>query len=114
MNKHSTIETKIDQELENAQLARQKGNEGMARVCARRAAGIAVRYYFIQTTKLDPKESPFEILRSFSELPNIPSEINKLTKNLTMQVSKSFELPDGIDLIDDANKLCNYLLKFQY
>ena len=113
MNKISITETKINKELENAQLARQIGNEGMARVCARRAAGIAVRYFFIHTTKSDPKESPFDLLRTFSELPNIPSEISKLTRNLTKQVSKSFELPDGIDLIDDAKKLCDYLTKFQ-
>ena len=35
-------------EFERAASARRKGNEGQARVCARRAAGIAIREYLIR------------------------------------------------------------------
>jgi hypothetical protein len=35
----------IEAELEKADLARLSGNEGRARVCARRAAGIAARAF---------------------------------------------------------------------
>ena len=36
---------KLQKEFERAQIARASGNEGQARVCARRAAGIAIREY---------------------------------------------------------------------
>ena len=35
----------IEAEFEKAEQARRRGNEGQARVCARRAAGIAIREY---------------------------------------------------------------------
>jgi len=37
---------KLEIEFERAETARSSGNEGQARVCARRAAGIAIREYY--------------------------------------------------------------------
>ena len=37
---------KLNLEFQRAEDARAKNNEGQARVCARRAAGIAIREYF--------------------------------------------------------------------
>ena len=65
MNEQPSIEDRISHELRNAQLARQRGNEGMARVCARRAAGMAVSNYFREAGNFNPLESPFEMLRKF-------------------------------------------------
>ncbi|MGH2523812.1 MAG: hypothetical protein ACRDH2_15005, partial [Anaerolineales bacterium] len=38
----------IEKELARAQEAREAGNEGQARVCARRAAGLAIRAWYQQ------------------------------------------------------------------
>jgi len=108
--KKLTAISEINSELESAYLARQSGNEGKARVCARRAAGIAVRNYFLETSKVERKESAFELIRIFSEQPDLPPEIKQLASNLTLRVTKSFNLPVGVDLIDDAQRLCDYLL----
>jgi len=109
MKKKLTFTSEINSELENAHLARQSGNEGKARVCARRAAGIAVRNYFLETSKGEQIKSSFELIRIFSEQPGLPPEIKKIASNLTLRVTKSFDLPEEVDLIEDAQKLCNYL-----
>ncbi|MFC2064567.1 hypothetical protein ACFLXB_05685 [Chloroflexota bacterium] len=105
MIEQPSIEDRISRELKNAQFARQRGNEGMARVCARRAAGIVVSNYFREAENFDPLESPFEMLEKFSELSNLPPVITKLARNFTLRVSRSFELPEGVDLIKDAKKI---------
>ena len=47
-------QAEIQAELEKAQQARARGNEGQARVCARRAAGIAAREYFALARRPTP------------------------------------------------------------
>lgn len=43
-----TWRERVDRELAAAEAARSRGNEGMARVCARRAAGWAAQAYLAQ------------------------------------------------------------------
>ena len=50
MNQYDDCKIKYDQEINRAEKARQDGNEGMARVCARRAAGIVVGEYLLPTS----------------------------------------------------------------
>lgn len=99
----------IEKEIEKAIHARKNGNEGQARVCARRAAGLAVRKYFEKKEIPIYHKSAYELLISIIQQPNIPSIARENAIHLTLRVSESFKLPDEIDLIDDARSLCNIL-----
>ena len=52
MTKTQTLE-QIEKELAGAGQARHVGNEGMIRVCARRAAGIAIGHWLQENRHLD-------------------------------------------------------------
>ena len=102
---------KIKNELEKARSSRDKGNEGMARVCARRAAGIAVREY-LQSKNIDPPAlNNFEILSDEKLLSYLPIEITDHLNHLTMRVDENYNLPPEIDLIYDAEMVIQLMLK---
>jgi hypothetical protein len=100
----------ISTELERAEAARAYGNEGRARVCARRAAGMAARD-FLNRRKLFPfnsaqngkrSVSSYEALKTLGRYPGLAPEIKQAVDNLTLRVSEEFKLPSGIDLIEEA------------
>jgi hypothetical protein len=62
--KESNYDQQIENEIQNATLARKRGNEGQARVCARRAAGIAVRKYYERMNIPITNKSAYELLLS--------------------------------------------------
>jgi len=101
----------IQTELDKAKQARAKGNEGQARVCARRAAGIAVREYFSQQGKSFRTSSAYDLLHELAYEAGISSELRQSAEYLTLRVNEEFKLPVDVDLIEEARKLCEALLK---
>lgn len=105
----NNLKLAIENEIQNARAARTNGNEGRARVCARRAAGIGLREYFVKHSLPVDGLSGYQLLQAFINLPDIPTSVRQNAINLTSRVTESFQLPDNIDLISDALSLCNYL-----
>ena len=103
----------IRAELELAYAARAAGNEGRARVCARRAAGLAARDYFeLHGIMLDnagqnrlSSVSAYQALQALAGLAELAPDLINAAQNLTTRVSLEFQLPKGIDLINEAQKL---------
>lgn len=95
----------FEQEMSSAHQARAQGNEGQARVCARRAAGAAIGS-FIQLHGL-PFEgrSAYDRLAFLSNLPGLPNETYQSISLLMMQVNTDFSLPVDVDLIKEAQCL---------
>jgi mycoredoxin len=89
-------------ELEKAELARQTGNEGRARVCARRAAGIAARDFL---TRQGFRLSAYKALQVLAEFPGLSPDLQIIVSHLTTHVTETFTLPMDADLIADARKL---------
>lgn len=104
-------QTQIKAEFDRAEQARAKGNEGQARVCARRAAGIAIREYFTSNGINIPNTSAYDLLNLLKEDSLLPSELKLVTEHLTVRVTEEFKLPVNADLIAEARLLCNWLLK---
>jgi len=95
---------KFDAEILRAESARKDGNEGMARVCARRAAGAMVREYF-QRNRIAQTKSQIAALRNLRDLsqsPHIPEEIRVVAEHFTWQITTDHTLPENADLIADA------------
>jgi hypothetical protein len=51
-----------------------------------------------------------DALTILGEDPSVSSEIRELIAHLGLRVDESFKLPEGIDLLGDAQRLCSLLL----
>ncbi len=103
-------QTQIKVEFDRAEQARAKKNEGQARVCARRAAGIAIRDYFTRNGKPIPNTSAYDLLNLLKEDPLLPPDLKLIIDHLTVRVTEEFKLPVEADLIAEARILCDWLL----
>ena len=102
---------KIAQEFQAAFDARAIKNEGKARVCARRAAGVAIREYLSRQGIEPPRsKSAYELLKFLDEMDETPADIRQATVYLRLRVTEEFRLPVDVDLIAEAQKLCAALL----
>jgi hypothetical protein len=104
------LQTQINVEFERAEQARAKGNEGQARVCARRAAGIALRDYFTRQGTHAPSSSAYDLLNLLKGDPRLPLNLKLAAGHLTVRVTEEFKLPVDADLIAEAKILCAWLV----
>ena len=98
------------QEIKRAEQCRARKNEGQARVCARRAAGIAVREYLARRGLTALSSSAYDLLKFLLELRDQPAEVLQSAAHLTLRVDDEFKLPEGVDLIHEARALAGLLL----
>jgi len=99
-----------DIEIKNAKSARAMGNEGRARVCARRAAGLVIGEYLRSKDYTLPAASAYDRLRLLNSLPDLPDEVYQVTGHLLERVNSNYQLPADADLIKDAEWLRTTLL----
>lgn len=95
----------FEAELALAEAARRDGNEGRARVCARRAAGMVVRSYLEKRGQVVRSRSAYDYLRRFSELEELPRDVQGVIDHFLLKVDTAYQLPNEIDLIADARWL---------
>ena len=105
MNAAEPWKTTFDTEIRRATDARLAGNEGMARVCARRAAGVLVGEY-LKRRGIDPgTPSAYDQLLYLSGLPGISPQVAQTTHLLLMRITPEHTLPEEADLIAEALRL---------
>jgi HEPN domain-containing protein len=107
----TSLHEQLEREFELADQAHAKGNEGQARVCARRAAGIAVREYLIRKGTPPPSLSAVDLLNLLKDDPLLSPDLKLIADHLTLRVTEEFKLPIKADLVAEARKLCDELLK---
>ena len=95
----------VEAELENAERARLVGNEGRARVCARRAAGIAARDFLTRHGVRSSDASAYAVLQALAEFPGLAPHLRTAAVHLTTRVTEEFTLPMDVDLVAEARKL---------
>lgn len=103
--------TKLQAEFERGEAARARGNEGQARVCARRAAGIAAREYLRRLDRPARTPSAYDLLDRLAKDPGLDADLRAAAAHLTLRVDADFTLPAGIDLLVEARRLCAGLLQ---
>jgi HEPN domain-containing protein len=101
----------IQAELDRAEEARARSNEGQARVCARRAAGMAAREYLTRRGEKIRTPSAYDLLKILGEEESISPELRQSAHYLTLRVNEEFKLPVNVDLLAEARKFCAELLK---
>jgi len=104
-----TYEDQIRAELEMAEQSRLNGLEGRARVCARRAAGIAVRAYLSRQGTRLPTVSSIDLLATVQQLPDTPADVRAILSHLLERVDADYRLPAEIDLIRETRQLVDRL-----
>lgn len=106
----SDWKTDLNAEFERAARARIQKNEGQMRVCARRAAGIAIREALTRQGKHPPSLSAYDLLNLIKEHPSLPPDLQLIVEHLTLRVTEEFKLPVQADLMAEALVLCKSLL----
>ena len=101
----------IAAEFEKATQARERGNEGQARVCARRAAGIAIREYLSRGGIRPPSTSAYDLLNLIKDDPHLSPDLQAIADHLTVRVTEEFKLPVDVDLVAEAQHFCDRLIK---
>jgi len=102
---------KLEIEFERAYAARGRGNEAQARVCARRAAGIAAREYFSRRGQTIRTPSAYDLLNLLADDPHLSPDLKQAAAHLTLRVTEEFKLPIEVDLLNEARQLCDELLQ---
>lgn len=102
--------TKFEAELKQAEAARASGNEGMARVCARRAAGHVLSEYYTRRGLPFFGPSAYDHLKSLVELPDVSERVREVAGHFLVRITTEHILPIEADLIAEARWLADTLL----
>ena len=111
MKNYEDWKSKYEAEILQAEAARRVGNEGKARVCARRAAGIVVSEYFRRHDILMQGKSSIEKMNYLISQPRVEDGLKEILGHLLLRVTKEHTLPIDIDLIVETHKLKAYLIE---
>jgi uncharacterized protein (UPF0147 family) len=103
-----SVRNAIEEELQRAEQARQLGLEGRARVCARRATGLALRAFF-EIGDEGVNTSVIPLLQRLRDSQDVPEAIRRVAEHLLTRVTPEFTLPFQADLIAEARWLINEL-----
>jgi len=103
------VREKIQQELLQGEAARAQGLEGRARVCARRAAGAAIREYLELRGEPSPVPSAVDSLEYLRSTPGFSPQIQTVADHLLARVDENYQLPVNVDLLAEARWLVQAL-----
>ena len=91
--------TELDMEFERAHQARRNGNEGQARVCVRRAAGIAIRDFFARHEIHPSSRSAYDLLIQLKEETPLPPDLKLVANHLTLRVTEEVGITTSRDIL---------------
>ena len=100
----------FQQEIDSAVRARQADNEGRARVCARRAAGIVADVYLQMHGNPAPTHSVYDRLRQLHLMDELSPKTKEMVSHFLERVNEDHRLPIEADLIQEAVWLKEHLL----
>jgi len=101
----------VEKELAQAHKARAMGNEGQARVCARRAAGIAIREWYRRRLGTGWHGDALKQLQRLQADALAPENVREAARRLTTRVDFDHTLPFEDDPIEDARRIISSLTK---
>ena len=92
----------VQEEMLLAKQSRAEGNEGRARVCARRAAGTAAGHFLATRGLGTAQDNTVQSLIKLSEIDSLPERVQTAARWLVERVDESNNLPPEVDLIREA------------
>lgn len=100
---------KIERELQEAVEARKQHREGRARVCARRAASVAIAWLYRSQGKDVGENNALHLLNSIQTAPGIPDSVRQASERLSARITTDFRYPFSTDPLDDARIIVEYV-----
>jgi len=107
--KPAETQIQIQGELLLAKQSRKEGNEGRARVCARRAAGTAAQLFLARQQKIVKVENSFQSLKTLKDKEELPDRVQLAVSRLIQRVNEDHQLPAEIDLVHEARLVIRFL-----
>ncbi|PKN85164.1 MAG: hypothetical protein CVU46_11995 [Chloroflexi bacterium HGW-Chloroflexi-8] len=105
----------IEKDLALAYFFNAKGEFGKSRVCARKAAGKAARFWLrTNYTEISFSIDPFQALKLIQEKFDQNDPISIHIRNLLLKVDKEFNLPENIDLLKSSEFIITNLFEGDY
>lgn len=99
----------IEKELAGAREAQKSGNDGKARVCARRAAGWAITWFLSRHSKKAWGVQAMTQLTMLKEDRDFPQEVRDAAGRLTTRISGIFKYPFPTDPVEDSKLIVDYI-----
>lgn len=106
-----TLPDDIAREFATAVRARREGNEGMVRVCARRAAGLALGYWLERHPQENWSPDAMGRLRRLQNEGSVPLDVRAAAGRLSSRVTADFASPHPNDPVEDARVIVNHFLR---
>jgi len=97
-------------EIQVGEIAKQNGNLGKARVCARRGCFFAISIWLEFNPKKDWGDSAMSMLTHLQEDDAIPRNIKDAAERLTKKVDHNFQTDVDIDPLRDGETIIEYFL----
>jgi len=101
----------IEKEFASAREALKIGNDGKARVCARRAVGHALEWYLTKFPGEGWGMDAMTRLVKLKEDKSFPEEIREAAARLTARISGQFTYPYKTNPEEDAGIIVDYVRK---
>ena len=99
----------IEQELAAAEAAWKNGNEGKARVCARRAVALATEAWLARLSDQPWRGDAMEHLRRIQQHASFPLSVRQAAERLSTTVTRRHAAPFTTDPIGDARVIIAHL-----
>ncbi len=109
MNKDLAIKN-IEKEFAQGEQARKKGNDGMVRVCARRAAGVAIAYWLESHRREGWGVDALNQLRNLQLDESMPQSLREAALRLTTKITEQFTPVFPTDPVEDSKIIIDYLM----
>ena len=101
----------IEKEFVQAAQAESEGNSGMVRVCARRAAGIAIRYWLQQLPRKFWGMDAMNQLRNVHLDQSVPQGVRSAARRLTARITSEFEPQQKSNPVEDSKLIISHFLE---
>jgi hypothetical protein len=109
MNRDLVAE-KIEREFATAKKAQEIGNRGMVRVCARRAAGMAVAFWLQSHPRRGWGTDAMSRLRGLQRDDSIPQHVKDAASRLTARITSDFTHSFTTDPLQDSRLIIEHML----
>lgn len=109
-SKRDVIYKIVYSEIKAGKAAKDTGNIGKARVCARRGCGMAIEHWLEQNPNKNWGASAISKLTKLQEDRTIPKIIREAAERLTKRVDKNFETAIVEDPLKDGETIIEYFL----
>ncbi|MGE5222397.1 MAG: hypothetical protein ACM3PY_08170 [Omnitrophica WOR_2 bacterium] len=106
-------ESEYQKEIDHALESRQAGNEGKARVCARRAAGIIAAEYLKRRGIPATGYNAYELLQILQNIPDLPPDVKEIASHFLLRLKPDHTFPIHSDLVGEARWLAAQLVEIK-